>query len=116
MGGKLPQTIMTDQDGAIGSAVDHVFYGVQHRLCLWHICENAKKNIKGLMCIESFSKMFYRCLYHCATASEFYDAWSKMLGSFNCCNVGWLKNLYAARFKWCPALCKHVFSAGNFTV
>ncbi|XP_056691840.1 protein FAR1-RELATED SEQUENCE 5-like [Spinacia oleracea] len=45
MGGGIPKTIMTDQAHAIVAAIRDVFPGSRHRLCMWHLGENLKKNI-----------------------------------------------------------------------
>ncbi|XP_078176397.1 protein FAR1-RELATED SEQUENCE 5-like [Carex rostrata] len=37
LSGKLPVSILTDQDHAIKNAIDKVFPTVTHRFCLWHI-------------------------------------------------------------------------------
>lgn len=47
MGGKQPSTIMTKQSAAMAKAITIVFSAVSHRLCTWHIGENAKKGNKG---------------------------------------------------------------------
>ena len=49
MGGKYPISIFTDQDQAMENAIKEVFPKSQHRLCLWHISQNAKKKKKNLL-------------------------------------------------------------------
>jgi hypothetical protein len=45
MSGKHPSTIFTDQDAAMEVAIAHVFSNTAHRLCLWHIGQNAVKHL-----------------------------------------------------------------------
>ncbi|KAL2926721.1 Protein FAR1-RELATED SEQUENCE 5, partial [Bienertia sinuspersici] len=46
--GNPPKGILTDQCKAIAKAVETVFVGVPHRLCLWHILQNASRNLFGI--------------------------------------------------------------------
>lgn len=45
MSGKHPKTIFTDQAQAIGNAVKEVMPDTHHRLCLWHIFQNAARHL-----------------------------------------------------------------------
>ena len=45
MGGKAPITIMTDQDAAMAAAINILMPTTHHRICLWHLCQNATKNL-----------------------------------------------------------------------
>ena len=44
MSGKAPKTIFTDQDAAMAKALRHVMPDVYHRLCKWHMMQNALKH------------------------------------------------------------------------
>ncbi|KAF1885823.1 hypothetical protein Lal_00042696 [Lupinus albus] len=46
MNGKHPKCVITDGDLSIKNAIKRVFPAAHHRLCAWHICNNAGKNIK----------------------------------------------------------------------
>ncbi|XP_073148054.1 protein FAR1-RELATED SEQUENCE 5-like [Henckelia pumila] len=52
MGGKCPVSLFTDQDQAISNAIEKVFPETRHRLCLWHLHQNAvvlmKMNLKAV--------------------------------------------------------------------
>ncbi|KAL2902310.1 Protein FAR1-RELATED SEQUENCE 5 [Bienertia sinuspersici] len=41
MRGKCPISIFTDQDAAIAAAIEKIFPNLRHRLCLWHLSQNA---------------------------------------------------------------------------
>ena len=77
MGGKHPVTIMTDQAQAMAKAIKVVFPNSRHRLCTWHIGENAKKNIKGLRAKEGFNDLFDIVLKYTDTIQEFEHYWSR---------------------------------------
>ncbi|XP_048424653.1 protein FAR-RED IMPAIRED RESPONSE 1-like [Pyrus x bretschneideri] len=42
---EVPKTIFTDQDAAMMNAIPHVMPDTYHRLCLWHMMQNALKNV-----------------------------------------------------------------------
>ncbi|KAF1883269.1 hypothetical protein Lal_00030375 [Lupinus albus] len=46
MNGKHPKCVITDGDFAMKNAIKRVSPATHHRLCVWHICNNAGKNIK----------------------------------------------------------------------
>ena len=45
MSGKQPKTILTDQCAAMANAIVKVFPDTKHRLCVWHIYQNAAKKL-----------------------------------------------------------------------
>lgn len=45
MKGKRPKTIFTDQAASIAAAIEEVLPDSHHRLCLWHIFQNAAKHL-----------------------------------------------------------------------
>ncbi|XP_021761824.1 protein FAR1-RELATED SEQUENCE 9-like [Chenopodium quinoa] len=112
MGDKHPITIMTDQAQSMAKAIRIVFPNSRHRLCTWHIGENAKKNIKGLRAKEGFNDLFDIFLKYTDTMAEFEHYWSSMLTKYKCNDNKWLNNLHNIREMWCPAYSKDYFSGG----
>ncbi|XP_021731351.1 protein FAR1-RELATED SEQUENCE 9-like [Chenopodium quinoa] len=109
---KHPVTLMTDQAQAMAKAIKIVFPNTRHRLCTWHIGENAKKNIKGLKAKDGFNDLFDIVLKYTDTMAEFEHYWSSMTQKYNCKENKWLSNLYNIREMWCPAYSKDYFSGG----
>ncbi|XP_021727208.1 protein FAR1-RELATED SEQUENCE 5-like [Chenopodium quinoa] len=58
MGGKCPISIFTDQDQAMCSAIQKVFPEVRHRLCLWHLEQNAITIFGSLKRDKDFKRTF----------------------------------------------------------
>ncbi|XP_021758653.1 protein FAR1-RELATED SEQUENCE 5-like [Chenopodium quinoa] len=112
MGDKHPITIMTDQAQSMAKAIRIVFPNSRHRLCTWHIGENAKNNIKGLRAKEGFNDLFDIVLKYTDTMVEFEHYWSSMLTKYKCNDNNWLNNLHNIREMWCPAYSKDYFSGG----
>ncbi|XP_031124281.1 protein FAR-RED IMPAIRED RESPONSE 1-like [Ipomoea triloba] len=77
MGGKYPQSIITDQCAAIAAAISQVFPTSHNRLCIWHIGENSKKHIKTLRNNNDFMDLFNCLLKYTDTEAEFELCWSR---------------------------------------
>ncbi|XP_012836749.1 PREDICTED: protein FAR1-RELATED SEQUENCE 5-like [Erythranthe guttata] len=112
MGGKQPESVFTDQCQAMMNAVEIVFPNSLHRLCQWHICQNAPSHFGSLNNNSEFKNMFYKCMEFCESEEEFENVWSKMIADYNPYDHSWLNNMYKLRNKWSTAFSKHRFSAG----
>ncbi|KAL3630327.1 hypothetical protein CASFOL_023311 [Castilleja foliolosa] len=77
MRNKHPVTIMTDQSAAMAAAILKVFTMSRHRLCVWHIGENSKINIRSLRNQEGFIDVFNHLLKYVETETEFQFYWDK---------------------------------------
>ncbi|XP_021774650.1 protein FAR1-RELATED SEQUENCE 5-like [Chenopodium quinoa] len=84
--------------------------GVHHRLCVWHIEQNSKKNIGALRALDGFTDLFGYLLKYCETPPEFEHYWKRMLLKYDCANVDWLNDLYKIKEMWCPVFSKKYWS------
>ncbi|WCJ42894.1 hypothetical protein M5689_023674 [Euphorbia peplus] len=110
MGDKAPHTIFTDQDQAMANAISVVFPETRHRLCIWHISQNAPSHLGNLNSDKEFQRLFYKVLHTCESEKEFDEAWSKLCDTFEeVKGHKWLEKLYNIRQKWCKGLNKDVF-------
>ncbi|KAK0581986.1 hypothetical protein LWI29_020141 [Acer saccharum] len=91
MSGKKPKTILTDQDAAMAKALTIVWPETHHRLCIWHIYQNAAKNLSGVFeRFREFAKDLSECIYEYEEEDEFLDAWEMMLEKYNLKSNEWL--------------------------
>ena len=64
MSGKQPQTIFTNQCAAMANAIEKVFPETKHKLCVWHICQNAAKRLSRVFHgPDQFAIDFGKCVY-----------------------------------------------------
>ncbi|XP_020238849.1 protein FAR1-RELATED SEQUENCE 5 [Cajanus cajan] len=64
MSEKKPKTILTDQDAAMAKALALVWPETCHRLCIWHLYQNALKKLSIVFGkFQDFSKDFNKCIY-----------------------------------------------------
>ncbi|KAL4282845.1 hypothetical protein GQ457_16G015180 [Hibiscus cannabinus] len=111
MGNKSPKIIITDQDHAIGKAIEEVFPDSRHRLCLWHISKNASSHLGSLNTNAEFHALFHRCVQGCESEIEFEETWTKMMNDYKLHDHRWLNGLYKCREKWSTAFSIDIFSS-----
>ncbi|XP_074315011.1 protein FAR1-RELATED SEQUENCE 5-like [Silene latifolia] len=113
MGGDVfPTSIFTDQDQAMSNAIKEVLPMSRHRLCQWHIQQNAMSHFGCLKHDTSFQTIFNKCLRGCYNVAEFESTWANMIYDYGLENDEWFQRLYEIREKWSTAYSKDFFSAG----
>lgn len=83
-----------------------------HRLCQWHLYQNAISRFGHLKSNKDFQDLFKRCMSGCEDEDHFEETWSKMIKDYHLEEQPWFKRLYDLRQKWSTALNKDFFSAG----
>ncbi|KAG5562913.1 hypothetical protein RHGRI_005599 [Rhododendron griersonianum] len=92
MNGKKPKTILTDQDAAMAKALVAQWPETIHRLCIWHIFQNAAKQLSGVFAeFKDFAKDFSSCVYDYEEEDDFIIAWNQMLGKCGLEDNDWLR-------------------------
>ncbi|XP_021773621.1 protein FAR1-RELATED SEQUENCE 5-like [Chenopodium quinoa] len=111
MGGKCPVSLFTDQDAAMAAAIPKVFPNTRHRLCLWHLIQNAVTRFGILKSDDTFKAAFTKCLSGCINEAQFEVCWDSMMTKYKLKNNSWFKRLYSLKHKWSTTLSKDFFSA-----
>ncbi|XP_028803394.1 protein FAR1-RELATED SEQUENCE 5-like [Neltuma alba] len=113
MCGKKPTTIFTDQDPAMAKAIAKVFPESYHRLCAWHLSQNACKHINHVYKkSDSFASDFKGCICDFEYEDDFLNAWESMLDKYDLRQNKWLQDLFEKREKWASVYGRHAFCAG----
>ncbi|XP_062232789.1 protein FAR1-RELATED SEQUENCE 5-like [Phragmites australis] len=77
---KAPLNIITDQDGAMRSAIEHVFPLANHRNCRWHIMNKAAGTVGPLLKEDKeLEDEFKDCINYSAMPEEFEAKWQAMI-------------------------------------
>ncbi|XP_073355380.1 protein FAR1-RELATED SEQUENCE 5-like [Aegilops tauschii subsp. strangulata] len=112
MSGKQPKTILTDQCPAIISAIDKVFTNSIHRLCVWHMYQNAAKHLSHVFQgSKTFKKDFGKCVYDFEEVDDFLAGWNDMLVKYNLEDNDWLHRLFQNKEKWALVYGRQTFCA-----
>ncbi|CAA0814739.1 Protein FAR1-RELATED SEQUENCE 5 [Striga hermonthica] len=112
MNGKQPQIIFSDQCQAMMNAIENVFPNSHHRLCQWHINQNAPSHFGDLNGNSSFKDLWYKCMSHCESEEEFENTWKFMVDSYHLHDRKWFNGMYKLRRKWATTFNNELFSAG----
>ncbi|KAK9684739.1 hypothetical protein RND81_10G228600 [Saponaria officinalis] len=105
---KMPQTIFTDQDIAMGKAIAEVMPNTWHGLCTWHIMQNATKHL--LHDGSNVLRQFKACMYDYGDEESFEEAFTTLRSTVT--KSAWLDGIYALRKKWAECYMSNVFSLG----
>ncbi|XP_038975003.1 protein FAR1-RELATED SEQUENCE 5-like [Phoenix dactylifera] len=112
MFGKKPQTILTDQDPAMAKALASQWPETKHRLCIWHMYQNAGKKLNDVFGrYSSFAKDFSSCVYDHDDEDDFLHAWDKMLDKYDLRDNSWLQRQFEIKEKWALVYGRKIFCA-----
>ncbi|KAJ0100522.1 hypothetical protein Patl1_21115 [Pistacia atlantica] len=112
MGMRPPKTIFTDECEGISDALKVVLSGTQHRLGMWYITQNARKNLYESFKQPGFEELFNKYLFCSSSEEEFCSLWDDLLVTYNLQDSLWLKTLHMMRGNWSHVFSKVAFSAG----
>ena len=112
MSGKQPRTILTDQSAAMAKAIAEVFPEANHRLCVWHIYQNAAKHLSHVFhSSKQFTDDFSDCVYNYEDEDSFLVAWDNMLKKYGLTDNKWLAGIFEVKEKWAMVYGRHMFTA-----
>ena len=110
--GKQPKTIFTNQSAVMANAIEDVFPKSNHRLCVWHIYQNAAKRLHHIFNSSSqFQNDFSNCVYDFEGENEWIVAWNYMLETYDLTDNPWLREMFDVKEKWCMVYGQHMFTA-----
>ncbi|XP_062114475.1 protein FAR1-RELATED SEQUENCE 12-like [Humulus lupulus] len=116
MSWKKPKTILTDQDAAMEKALRSQWPETYHRLCIWHMYQNAAKHLSSVFeRFREFATDFGNCIYEYDEECEFIEAWGNMLGKYNLENNDWLAQQVRVKEKWALVYGRETFCANMTT-
>ncbi|KAJ1416884.1 MULE transposase domain [Sesbania bispinosa] len=105
---KVPKAVVTDGDGAMRKAIRTVFPGSFHRLCSWHLHQNACENVKNLKFLEDFKKIIYANF----TPEKFEQEWLRVVEKHGLNNNKWVRKVYDMKRIWATTYFRENFFAG----
>ncbi|XP_074271333.1 protein FAR1-RELATED SEQUENCE 5-like [Silene latifolia] len=110
--GRAPTVLLTDQCKAMEGAIKKVFPETKHRLCLWHILQNADKNLKDHPQFPQIDRDLRTLVHESITEEELQDKWDDFMEKYNLRRNKWLRGAWDMRQRWMPVFWKDTFCAG----
>jgi hypothetical protein len=110
MGGKHPQTIITDQDGAMQLAIEKIFPNTIYRSCLFHVKSKVEdKLFRCFQANEGLYEEFQDIIDHSLTVEEFEILWRQMIDKYKLGRIKYFQDLWSSRKKYVPVYFKTNF-------
>ncbi|XP_057425881.1 protein FAR1-RELATED SEQUENCE 5-like [Lotus japonicus] len=111
MKGICPTSVITDGHLSMKNAISSVFPRAHHKLCAWHLLQNATRNIK----IPSFTQEFKKCMLMDYEVGAFNRKWEATLTKFGLQDNEWVKERFEDRKMWAVAHIRGTCFAGFWT-
>jgi 5S rRNA maturation endonuclease (ribonuclease M5) len=110
--GKKPRTIFTDQDFAMGKALEEVFSEALHGLCTFHIMQKAIKHLSNENKSDDSSILanFSACMFEYEDKEKFET--KNFIMRNKVANQTWLDSIYKLKGKWAISFMKGVLALG----
>ncbi|RYR29655.1 hypothetical protein Ahy_B01g054109 isoform B [Arachis hypogaea] len=105
MKGKTPASIIIDGAMAIRNAVRDVFFEVRHRLCAWHLIQNATSNVEN----PSFTSKFKKIMLGDYEILVFKRKWVQLIEEFGFEDKLWVNNMYKEKHMCATAYIREHF-------
>ncbi|PIA61568.1 hypothetical protein AQUCO_00300825v1 [Aquilegia coerulea] len=109
MDGIAPKSVITDGDAVIRNAIENVFPKSKHRLCVWHVVQNAITNVWT----DGFVKGFVEAMFCKGPPDAFEKKWAELLIEYKTvAEQKWVHNIYEKKEMWAEAYLREYFFAG----
>uniref|UniRef100_A0ACD5X5B5 Uncharacterized protein n=1 Tax=Avena sativa TaxID=4498 RepID=A0ACD5X5B5_AVESA len=110
MSGQHPTSLTTEYDDAIRSAVHKVLHQTRHRVCRWHILNEAQYKLSHLLnAFPFFHGELVNCINMSETIDEFEANWEALISKLDSGNNEWLDSVYNCRQQWVPVYLRDTF-------
>ncbi|KAK1415138.1 hypothetical protein QVD17_30910 [Tagetes erecta] len=112
--GKQPDVVVTDQDPAMKKAIEEVFSGSRHRLCMWHVMHKLSTKVGVTLCnTTDFKQRICDIVWtDSLSPSEFEVGWHSVIQDFDLSDNNWLGDIYDMRESWIPAYYRDELMSG----
>ncbi|XP_028121982.1 protein FAR1-RELATED SEQUENCE 5-like [Camellia sinensis] len=115
MSKKAPKTLFTDQDAAMAKAIPIVMPDTSHRLCTWHLMQNALRHGNYLFQDKGVKGVLNRFMFDIEDENEWEMKWGEMLDTYDAHDNHWLKLIFGVKEKWGWPYVRSTWAAGMST-
>ncbi|XP_028064304.1 protein FAR1-RELATED SEQUENCE 5-like [Camellia sinensis] len=115
MSNKAPKTIFMDQDAAMAKAIPIVMPDTNHRLCTWHLMQNAIKHVSSVFDDVGVKVVFSKFMHDIDDEEDFRIQWDQMLDKYDAFDNHWLEQTFRVKEKWRWPYIMNSWAAGMST-
>ncbi|CAL5348783.1 unnamed protein product [Camellia sinensis] len=115
MSNKALKTIFTDQDAAMAKAIPIVMPDTNHRLCTWHLMQNAVNYVTSVFDDVGVKAVFSKFMHDIDDEEEFRIQWDQMLDKYDAFDNHWLEQTFRLKEKWGWPYIMNSWAAGMST-
>ncbi|XP_028061842.1 protein FAR1-RELATED SEQUENCE 5-like [Camellia sinensis] len=112
---KAPKTLFIDQDAGMAKAIPIVMPDTSHRLCTWHLMQNALKHVNCLFQDKGVKGVLNKFFFHIEDTNQWKLEWAEMLDKYDVHENHWLKLTFAVKEKWGWPYVRSTWAAGMST-
>jgi hypothetical protein len=110
MGGKMPGSIITNQDEALAKAIAEVMPQVRHRIYKWDVIGKAQERIAAFIAERGNLKAELDSLVdNSLTETEFEEGWGALIERYHASENEYLQLMWQTRKKWVPVYFRQDF-------
>uniref|UniRef100_A0ACD5YQK5 Uncharacterized protein n=1 Tax=Avena sativa TaxID=4498 RepID=A0ACD5YQK5_AVESA len=110
MGGKMPVSIITNQDEALAKAIADVMPQVRHRFYKWDVIGKAQERTAAFMAERGNIKAELNNLVdNSLTETEFEEGWGALMQRYNASENDYLQLMWQTRKNWVPVYFRQDF-------
>ncbi|XP_014755403.1 protein FAR1-RELATED SEQUENCE 5 isoform X2 [Brachypodium distachyon] len=110
MGGKMPVSIITNQDEAMAKAIAEVMPQVRHRFCKSDVMGKAQEKISAFMAVRGNIKEELDSLVdNSLTETEFEEGWISLIKRYDASENEYLRIMWKTRKNWVPVYFRQDF-------
>lgn len=111
-----PEAVWSDRDKGIEGAMAQVWSSVFHGVCLWHLYDNLRANLLGVLSggFNAFMVDFWET-YRMGSPLAFDAAWAKLLNTHSAARNYLSEHIYPDKHKWAWAYVGNRFVGGTRT-
>ncbi|KAK1411720.1 hypothetical protein QVD17_38280 [Tagetes erecta] len=97
-----------------GMAIEEVFTGSRHRLCMWHVMHKLSTKVGFTLCnTTDFKQRICDIVWtDSLSPSEFEVGWHSVIQDFDLSDNNWLGDIYDMRESWIPAYYRDELMSG----
>ncbi|XP_028060637.1 protein FAR1-RELATED SEQUENCE 5-like [Camellia sinensis] len=99
----------------MAKAIPIVMPNTNHRLCTWHLMQNAVKHVSCLFGDVGVKGVFAKFMHEIDDEEEFRIRWDQMLDRYDAHNNHWLKQTFGVKDKWGWPYVMNSWAAGMST-